>query len=65
MIENLSANASVTSSDQHWTLSIYGRNLPNKLFAGVNALLPASLGGGSLQTLNEGRVIGLEARFTH
>jgi outer membrane receptor protein involved in Fe transport len=64
-IEDLSANASVTLPDQHWTFSVYARNLLNKLFVGVNALLPASLGGGSLQTLNEGRVIGVEASFTY
>ena len=64
-IEDLSASASVTLPDGHWTLSVYGRNLLNKLFVGVHALLPAALGGGSFQTLNEGRVIGLEASFTY
>jgi iron complex outermembrane receptor protein len=64
-VENLSASASIGMPEQHWALSIYGRNLLNSVWDGENVPLPASLGGGSDRTLNEGRVIGLQASFTY
>ena len=64
-VENLSASASVGVPEQHWALSIYGRNLLNSVWDGENVPLPASLGGGSDRTLNEGRVIGVQASFTY
>jgi len=64
-IEDLSASASLTLPDQHWSFSVYGRNLLDNVSYGVQAALPAFLGGGTIRTLSEGRVIGLEARFTY
>ena len=64
-IENLSASASLTLPDQHWTFSLYGRNLLENLAYSANGAVPPSLGGGTVRTLNEGRVIGVEASFTY
>ena len=64
-IEDLSASASLTLPGQHWSFSLYGRNLLDNVAYGVHAALPAFLGGGTLRTLNEGRVIGVEASFTY
>jgi iron complex outermembrane recepter protein len=64
-IEDLSAGVSVTLPGQHWSLSLYGRNLLNRVMIGVNTPSPASLGGGSYRSLNEGRVIGVEASFVY
>jgi iron complex outermembrane receptor protein len=64
-IEDLSAGVSLTLPGQHWTVSLYGRNLLNVVSYGVHAALPAFLGGGTLRTLGEGRVIGLEVNFTY
>jgi hypothetical protein len=47
------------------SLSSYGRNLLNKVTIGVNTPSPATLGGGSYQSLNKGRVIGVEASFVY
>jgi iron complex outermembrane receptor protein len=64
-IENLSASASLTLPSQRWSFSLYGRNLLDNVNYGVHAALPAFLGGGTIRTLNEGRVIGVEASFTY
>jgi iron complex outermembrane receptor protein len=64
-IEDLSASATIDFPGGHWSLSLYGRNLLDKVTEGINQPLPLTLGGGSLRTLNEGRVIGLEASFTY
>jgi iron complex outermembrane receptor protein len=64
-IEDLSASATVTLPGGHWSVSLYGRNLLDKVTEGINQPLPVALGGGSLRTLNEGRVIGLELSFTY
>jgi iron complex outermembrane receptor protein len=56
---------SLTLPGQHWSFSLYGRNLLDNISYGVHAALPAFLGGGTIRTLNEGRVIGVEARFTY
>jgi iron complex outermembrane receptor protein len=64
-IEDLSASATVTLPQGHWSFSLYGRNLLDKVTDGVNSPLPLSLGGGSFRTLNEGRVIGLQASFAY
>jgi len=64
-IEDLSASISLTLPGQHWSLSPYGRNLLNKVTIGVNTPSPATLGGGSYRSLNEGRVIGVEASFVY
>ena len=64
-IEDLSAGVSLTLPGQHWSLSLYGRNLLNKVTIGVHTPSPASLGGGSYRSLNEGRVIGIEASFVY
>jgi iron complex outermembrane receptor protein len=64
-IEDLTASATVTLPQGHWSFSLYGRNLLDKVSEGVNAPLPLTLGGGSFRTLNEGRVIGIEASFTY
>jgi iron complex outermembrane receptor protein len=64
-IEDLSAGVSLTLPGQHWSLSLYGRNLLNKVTIGVHTPSPASLGGGSYRSLNEGRVIGVEASFVY
>jgi iron complex outermembrane receptor protein len=64
-IEDLSASASLTLPGQHWSFSLYGRNLLDKVSYGPHAALPAFLGGGTLRGLNEGRVIGVEASFTY
>ncbi len=55
----------MTLPQGHWSFSLYGRNLLDKVTDGVNSPLPLTLGGGSFRTLNEGRVIGLEASFTY
>ena len=64
-IEELSASASLMLPGQHWSFSVYGRNLFDKLSYGVSTPLPAFLGGGTIRTLNEGRVLGLEASFAY
>ena len=64
-IENLTASTSLAFADGRWTVSVYGRNLLDKVTDGVVAPLPASLGGGAFRTLNEGRVIGGEIRFEY
>jgi iron complex outermembrane receptor protein len=64
-IKELSASTSLKLPDQHWSFSLYGRNLLNNVSYGVNGALPAFLGGGAIRTLNEGRVIGFEASFTY
>jgi iron complex outermembrane receptor protein len=64
-IEDLSASASLTLPGQHWSFSLYGRNLLDKASYGVHGVQPAFLGGGTLSTLNKGRVIGVEASFTY
>ena len=64
-IEDLSASVSLTLPGQHWSLSLYGRNLLDNVTIGVHTPSPASLGGGSYRSLNEGRVIGLEASFDY
>ena len=64
-VKELSASVGLTLPGNHWTISLYGRNLLNVVSYGVNAALPAFLGGGTLRTLNEGRVIGVEASFTY
>ena len=64
-IEDLSGSASLTLPGQHWSFSLYGRNLLDNVSYGVHVALPAFLGGGTLRTLNEGRVIGVEASFTY
>jgi iron complex outermembrane receptor protein len=64
-IEDWSASISLTLPGQHWSLSLYGRNLLNKVTIGVHTPSPASLGGGPYQSLNEGRVIGVEASFVY
>jgi iron complex outermembrane receptor protein len=63
-IEDLSASASLTLPDQLWSFSLYGRNLLDKVTYAANGAVPASLGGGTVRTLNEGRVIGVAATFT-
>ena len=64
-IEDLSASVSLTLPGQHWSFSVYGRNLLDNIAYGTNGAVPASLGGGTVHTLNEGRVIGIEASFTY
>ncbi len=64
-IEDLSAQISLTLPGQHWSFSLYGRNLLNRLSVGVNTPQPAALGGGTYRSLNEGRVIGIEASFVY
>ena len=64
-VKELSASASLTLPGQHWSFSLYGRNLLDNVSYGVNAALPAFLGGGTLRTLSEGRVIGVEASFSY
>jgi iron complex outermembrane receptor protein len=64
-LEDLSASATISLPQGHWSFSVYGRNLLDKVTDGVNSPLPLTLGGGSFRTLNEGRVIGIEASFTY
>jgi iron complex outermembrane receptor protein len=64
-IEDLSASAAVTLPGQNWSLSVYGRNLLNNVSLGVTSPLPATLGGGSARSLNEGRVIGLATNVVY
>ena len=64
-IEDLSASASLTLPDGHWSFSLYGRNLLDKVTEGVRGPLPLTLGGGAFRTLNEGRVVGIEASFRY
>jgi iron complex outermembrane receptor protein len=64
-IEDLSASATLTLPDTHWSFSVYGRNILDKVTDGVISPLPLSLGGGAFRTLNEGRVIGVQASFTY
>ena len=64
-IEDWSASIALMLPGQHWSLSLYGRNLLNKVMIGVHTPSPASLGGGSYRSLNEGRVIGVEASFIY
>ena len=64
-IEDLSASATVTLPQGHWTFSLYGRNLLDNVYRRRELAVAANLGGGSFRTLNEGRVVGLEASFTY
>jgi iron complex outermembrane receptor protein len=64
-IDELSASATITLPQGHWSFSLYGRNLLDKVTDGVNSPLPLTLGGGSFRTLNEGRVLGIGASFTY
>ena len=64
-IEDWTAGVSLMLPGGHWSLSLYGRNLLNSLTIGVHTPSPASLGGGSYRSLNEGRVIGFEASFVY
>jgi iron complex outermembrane receptor protein len=64
-IEDLSASMSLTFPGRHWSLSLYGRNLLDNVTIGVHTLSPPSLGSGSYRSLNEGRVIGVEAGFVY
>jgi len=64
-IEDWSASLALTLPGQHWTFSIYGRNLLDKISLGINVPAAATFGGGSIRTLNEGRVIGIEASFIY
>ena len=64
-IEDLSASLSLTFPGQHWSLSLYGRNLLDRISVGVNTPQPAAFGGGTYRSLNEGRVIGIEAGFVY
>jgi iron complex outermembrane receptor protein len=63
-VKDLSAGVSLTLPRQGWSFSLYGRNLLNRVTIGVHTPSPASLGGGSYRSLNEGRVLGLEATFS-
>src|SRR5882672_8183224 len=49
-IEDLSASVSLTLPGKHWSFSLYGRNLQNKITLGVHTPLPATLGGGSFRS---------------
>lgn len=51
--------------DEHFTLSVYGRNLLNDVTQNTNAALPPSFGGpgASLTVLNRGRVYGVSGRY--
>jgi len=68
-IEDLSASLAVTLPGGHWTFSVYGRNLLDKVTEGVNSPLPPTIGpftvGGSFRTLNEGRVVGGQLSFAY
>ena len=64
-VEYLSAGASATLLDGHWTFSVYGHNLLNWVLDGENVPLPATLGGGSFRTLNKGTVVGGQLSFTY
>jgi iron complex outermembrane receptor protein len=64
-VEDWSAALSLTLPGQHWSFSLYGRNLLDTVTVGVNTPQPAALGGGTYRSLNEGRVIGVEASFVY
>jgi iron complex outermembrane recepter protein len=64
-IEDLSAGITLQLPQGHWSFSLYGRNLLDKVSDGLVSPLPLTLGGGFFRTLNEGRVIGLEASFSY
>jgi iron complex outermembrane receptor protein len=66
-VENLTASVSVSLPDRHWNLAVYGRNLLDKVTDGGVSPLPqtAIFGGGAFRTLNEGRVVGGELRFSY
>jgi iron complex outermembrane recepter protein len=61
----LNGNIALGLDHDRYSISLYGRNLLNRLSDTGYTPLPASTGGGAYQTINKGRVIGIElaARF--
>lgn len=59
------ANISISPSREHWTLSLYGKNLRNEVTEGGDTRLPDVLGGGSFSPLNKGRVLGVELQYRY
>ena len=51
------------SNDGHWTVALYGKNLTDEVKWGGETPLPASLGGGTLAPLTQGRRYGVELTY--
>ena len=62
-VNRLDANLTATIKPRQIDISIYGKNLLNRLFDNTHGSLPAAFGGGGLQGLQKGRVIGGSLRF--
>ena len=51
------------SSDGHWSIALYGKNLTNDVKWGIEVPLPASLGGGTFSPLSKPRRYGVELTY--
>jgi iron complex outermembrane receptor protein len=60
----LDGNVSITSADDRWTLSLYGRNLLDDQTEGNVSPLPF-FPGSTFSSINKGRVIGVELKFDY
>lgn len=64
MADMVDGNVSVTSADDRWTLSLYGRNLLDDQTEGNVSSLPF-FAGSTFSSINKGRVIGVELKFNY
>lgn len=61
----LTANVALSSYDDTWTISLYGRNLLDEVTEGTNTIVPLYSPESTFTTLNKGRVIGAELSFKY
>ncbi|MDJ0919913.1 MAG: TonB-dependent receptor [Henriciella sp.] len=61
----LSANVALSTLDDRWTLSLYGRNLLDEVTEGTNTIVPIFSPNSTFTTLNKGRVVGAELSFNY
>jgi len=61
----LDASLSISTPDQRWRLSVYGKNMLNDVTEGGDTQLPAAFGGvgASFSPLNKGRIVGVELQY--
>ena len=55
--------ATFYSADEHWTVSLYGKNLTNEARFGFVTAFPPVFPAGTFAGINEGRTYGLEAQY--
>jgi iron complex outermembrane recepter protein len=62
-VNDLSAGVTYTFPKERVSVSIYGKNLTNKVTDSNLIPLPESVGGGEFRIVNEGRSVGAEMKF--